>query len=199
MEVRAAHAQESAAGEVESLAEGLRRRDPAAYAELAARYGRSLHRYLTGALRGDRDLAEDLMVQALAEAARGIGRFDPRRASFTAWLFGIARRLAQLERRRQQRRGAVPPAAQVPLDQIPETAAAGDMAAAVTEVMAAQQCVADLRTHLSDLEMEVLVLHYVHQFSVAEIAGVVRRSGRAVESLLHRARTKARERLEQDA
>ena len=47
--------------------------------------------------------------------------------------------------------------------------------------------------------MEVLVLHYVHQLSVAEIGVILKRSGRAVESLLHRAKPKARERLSEDA
>ncbi|UCC67039.1 MAG: sigma-70 region 4 domain-containing protein, partial [Armatimonadota bacterium] len=48
---------------------------------------------------------------------------------------------------------------------------------------------------LSDAEMEVLVLHCIEGFSTGEIAGVVGRSPRAVNSLLHRARKKARERL----
>ena len=51
---------------------------------------------------------------------------------------------------------------------------------------------------LTDMEMEVLVLHCVDEFSVREIAGTVGRSERAVDSLLHRARQKAREGLERD-
>jgi DNA-directed RNA polymerase specialized sigma24 family protein len=47
--------------------------------------------------------------------------------------------------------------------------------------------------------MEVLVLQCVDELSVKDISHVVRRSERAVHSLLYRARQKARERLVQDA
>ncbi len=115
------------------------------------------------------------------------------KATFTAWLFGIARRLVQIERRRQSRRKSVPASAQVSLDQLPETLSPRNLETSLTESMEAQRLVARLRDGLSEGEMEVLVLHYVHQLSVAEIGVILKRSGRAVESMLHRARTKARE------
>lgn len=192
----------AAAGHEENtdrLVSGIREHDPAAHAELCARYGRRLHRYLAGSLQGDRELAEDLMVQTLAETARCIGRYDARRATFTAWVFGIARRLVQIERRRRNRRKSVPASAQVSLDQLPETLSPTDLETSLTESLEAQRHVARLRACLSEGEMEALVLHYVHQLSVQEIGAIIGRSGRAVESLLHRAKTKARERLTEDA
>jgi len=185
--------------DVPGLVAGLLARDSEACEELCSRYGRILHRYLSGLLRGDRDLAEDLMVHTLAEAVRCIGRYDARRAGFTAWLFGIANRVARGERRRQARRSSVPQAAEVPLDRIAESASPADLATSLTESLAAQRSVARLRECLSETEMEVLVLHYVYQFSLQEIAATIGRSGRAVESLLHRAKRKARERLAEDA
>jgi DNA-directed RNA polymerase specialized sigma24 family protein len=62
----------------------------------------------------------------------------------------------------------------------------------------ARRQVALLRAHLSDAEMDVLVLHCAHQFSVDEVAQIMGRSRRAINSLLHRARRKARERLSRD-
>jgi RNA polymerase sigma factor (sigma-70 family) len=183
----------------ERLVAGLVQRDPAAYAEFCAHFGRRLHRYLAGSLQGDRELAEDLMVQTLAEAVRCIGRFDARKAAFAAWVFGVARRLVQVERRRQHRRKSVPASAQVSLDQLPETLSPTDLETSLTESLEAQRHVARLRACLSEREMEVLVLHYVHQLSVQEIGAIIGRSGRAVESLLHRAKAKARERLSEDA
>ena len=138
------------------------------------------------------------MVQTLAEATRCIGRYDTRKATFTAWLFGIARRLVQIERRRQSRRKSVPSSAQISLDQLPETLSPTDLETSLTESLEARRHVARLRDCLSEGEMEVLVLHYVHQLSVPELAVILKRSGRAVESLLHRAKTKARERLTED-
>jgi DNA-directed RNA polymerase specialized sigma24 family protein len=101
----------AAQGEVERvdrLVRGLRAGDAAAHAELCARFGGRLHRYVAALLGPRGDAAEDLMVEALVEAARNIGRFDGRKGTFTAWLFGIARRQAQLELRRQRRRKSVP-------------------------------------------------------------------------------------------
>ena len=182
----------------DGLVAGLRRCDPQAHTELCTRYGRRVHRYLAGRLRGDADLAEDLLVQTLAETARNVAHFNPRRATFTAWLFGIARRQVQLELRRQSRRKSVPLSAQVSLDAAAEVAT-GDMAGASAARMEAQRQVALLRDCLSSTEMEALVLQHVYQLSIAEIGQVMGRSGRAIESLLHRAKTKARERLVNDA
>jgi RNA polymerase sigma factor (sigma-70 family) len=62
----------------------------------------------------------------------------------------------------------------------------------------AQRRVQMLANALSPAEMEVLVLHFVDEFSVKEIARIVGRSRRAVDSLLYRAKGKARERLARD-
>jgi RNA polymerase sigma-70 factor (ECF subfamily) len=194
-----AEAVRAAAEDEGRLVQALRRREPAAHAELCARFGRRLHRFLALRLHGDRQLAEELMVQTLADAARNIGRFDPRRSSLQAWLFGIARRQVLGELRRQQRRKSVPESAQVPIEAVPEESLTEDPSNALAARVAAQRQVAALRAHLSDMEMEALLLHCVHGLSVVEIARVLGRSERAANSLLHRARQKARERLADDA
>jgi DNA-directed RNA polymerase specialized sigma24 family protein len=62
----------------------------------------------------------------------------------------------------------------------------------------AQRKVRLLAASLAPAEMEVLVLHLVHGFTVREIAGLTGRSWRAIDALLFRARGKARERLAHD-
>jgi len=57
---------------------------------------------------------------------------------------------------------------------------------------------ARLRERLSQPELEVLLLFSVERLSEREIAHVVRRSERAVHSLLHQAKRKAREVLSAD-
>ena len=74
-----------------ALRAGLSAGDSQAHQELCTRYGRDLHRYLAARL-GDDDLAEELMVQTLADGVRHITRFSPRISTLRAWLFGIARR-----------------------------------------------------------------------------------------------------------
>jgi DNA-directed RNA polymerase specialized sigma24 family protein len=63
----------------------------------------------------------------------------------------------------------------------------------------AQRTMARLRELLSQAELEVLLLFSVERLSEGEIAQVVRRSERAVHSILLRAREKAREALAADA
>jgi RNA polymerase sigma-70 factor (ECF subfamily) len=180
------------------LVRGLHRADPAAHAELCKQFGRRLHRFAARRLRGDAELAEDIMAATLADAVRNIRGYNPRRALFSAWLFGIARRHVTAELRRQGRRKSVPASAQVPVNGVAEQAAGQDVAADVTARIEARRQVAELRDHLSRIEMEVLVLHCVDQLSLREIAQIMRRSEKGIKSLLHRARQKARERLGAD-
>jgi RNA polymerase sigma-70 factor (ECF subfamily) len=135
------------------------------------------------------------MVQTLVDAARNIRHYNPRKSSFPAWLYGIARRQIRLALRRQNRKKSIPASAQVPIDSLPELSSGEDMADGLAARLDAQQKVAELAKHLSDHEMEVLILHSVDGLSMKEIGRVLGRSEGAVESLLYRARQKARERL----
>jgi DNA-directed RNA polymerase specialized sigma24 family protein len=62
----------------------------------------------------------------------------------------------------------------------------------------AERTMARLRERLSAPELEVLLLFSVERLSEREIAQVVRRSERAVHSLLQQAKQKAREALATD-
>jgi RNA polymerase sigma-70 factor (ECF subfamily) len=181
------------------LVHRLQQGDASAHTDLYRRFGPALHRFAASRLAGDGDLAEDVMVQTLVDAARNIRRFNPRRSSLPAWLHGIARHRVQRERRNQRRSKSVPASAQVPMDAIPEVVAGGDMAGDLADRLDAEQEVSKLAHLLSDIEMEVLVLRCVGEFSIKEIAQIVRRSERAVETLLHRAKQKGREGLAKHA
>jgi DNA-directed RNA polymerase specialized sigma24 family protein len=69
------------------------------------------------------------------------------------------------------------------------------VAASAAARVDAERLVVELRSALSDLEFDILTLNSIDQLSAREIGLAVGRSERAVHSLLHRARTKARERL----
>ena len=55
---------------------------------------------------GDRQLAEDCVQEVFVTAWRSAGRFDPRRASVSTWLFAIARNKTVDALRRRARRPA---------------------------------------------------------------------------------------------
>jgi RNA polymerase sigma-70 factor, ECF subfamily len=181
-----------------SLAAGLKAGAPEAAAQLCERYGQRLLTFAAARFPADRAQAEDIAVASLAAAAHNISHFDSRRSTFVAWMYGIARRQIREEVRRRTRLKSVPSSAQVPLEESAEVPDASDVALSVASRLDAQRFLYQLAMALSELEFEVLLLDCVNGLSAREIAHVVGRSERAVHSLLHRARTKARERSVHD-
>lgn len=180
------------------LIRGLREGSPEAYAVLRRRLGPALYRYAAVRLLGDAQAAEDLTVRALADAVMNIGGYDAKRASLSSWMYGIMRRQIQRELARRRRRKTIPLWAQVSLEAAAESTAGGDVAAESAQRIDAQRQVAALARVLSALEFEVLVLSCAEGLSAPEIARLVGRSQRAIHSLLHRAKQKARNRLIED-
>ncbi len=191
------------AGRVEERDAALLRRvtaaDPAAYSELCDRYGLSLQRFAAARLGGDQQLAEEVAVQTLAAVVASAGRLRHLRTTLSAWVYGVARREVQREIRKQSRRKSVPAASQVPLEAVTEIAARQDEVADSLAQLDAQRLLRTLAQVLSETEFEVLVLSSLGELSAGEIGQAIGRSTRAVHSLLHRAKRKARERVVRDA
>jgi len=181
------------------LVRRLQEADQAAYAELCRRFVAPLHGFAASRLAGDDDLAEEVAVSTLVGAVKNIRRFSPRRSTLSAWLYGIARRQIELARRKQRRMKSVPPSARVSVHALPEAADGDDMAAGLAARLDAERRVAELSRFLPEIEMEVLILHCADGLSAKEIGRIIGRSERGVESLLHRAKQRARERLGSDA
>ncbi len=180
------------------LVKGLLEARPEAGVELCDRFGPKLLAFVAARFPYDRSVAEDITVQALANAAHHIKQFNPRRASFAAWLYGIARRQIREEVRRRTRHKAVPPGAAVPLEEAADLPCGEELAEAVASRVDAQALLARLAQELSELELEVLLLDCLDELSVREIGQAVGRSERAIHSLLYRAKAKARERMSHD-
>ncbi len=182
----------------ETLVQGLREGVPQASSELCRRFTPKLHRFAATRLGWDTELAEDIAIQALADGVRNIRRFNARKGTLATWLYGIAHRKIVGERRKQGRLKSAPASARVPLDEARDRASEGQAAERILGRVEAQQQVAEVAAVLSDIEFEVLTLHCLDELSAREIGHIVGRSERAIHSLLHRARTKARERLMKD-
>ena len=87
----------------DELVRRVARRDERALSELYDRYSRPV--YATGVrLLGDEQLAEELVQDAFTSVWRGAATFEVGRASFSTWLYRIARnRATDLDRRRRAR------------------------------------------------------------------------------------------------
>jgi RNA polymerase sigma-70 factor (ECF subfamily) len=184
--------------EAAAFVEALRERSPGAYARLYDRFAPGIRRFAAGWVAGDVQLAEDIAIDTLVGVARDIRRFNRRRSTLTAWVYGIARRRIWAELRRGKRMKLVPAAAQVSLEGLGQTADQRDLATETSARLDAQRKVAEVAGRLSQIEMEVLVLSRVDELSAREVGQVVGRSEGAVRVILHRARQRAREGMVRD-
>jgi RNA polymerase sigma factor (sigma-70 family) len=134
----------------------------------------------------DRGAAEDVTALAFERAFRKSGKFDARRGSERAWLFGIARNAALDELRKRKRSAAL---ASEPEDTAPGPDEEMDRAlrrAAVRTALAA----------LAPRDRELIALKFHAGLDNAEIAAVLGVSPSNAGTRLHRALTKLREMLD---
>jgi RNA polymerase sigma-70 factor (ECF subfamily) len=138
--------------------------------------------YVAGLLR-DRSAAEDVTAQAFERAYRKRSRFDGRKGSRRAWLFGIARNAALDELRRRRR--------QTELTADPEDVETPnpEQGAEVALRRAALRQAIDL---LDARERELISLKFFAGLSNGEIAGVIGVSESNAGTKLHRAIEKLR-------
>jgi RNA polymerase sigma-70 factor, ECF subfamily len=142
-----------------------------------------VYAYVAGVLR-DRSAAEEVTAAAFERAFRKRGRFDARRGSARAWLFGIARNAAldELRRRRRQAELDAEPADIVapPVDALAE---GGARRATLIAALAG----------LEPRERELVAMKFFAGLSNAEIAAVLGVSESNAGTKLHRVITKLRE------
>jgi RNA polymerase sigma factor (sigma-70 family) len=131
----------------------------------------------------DSAAAEDVTALAFERAYRRRSRFDARRGSPRAWLFGIARNAA-LDELRSRKRAA---SAEIPG---PLAEPGPDEAA---ELAAERDAVRRALGRLAARDREVIALKYHAELSNAELAAVLGVSASNAGTLLHRAMTKLRE------
>ena len=163
--------------------------DARALEQLFEIYVPRLYRFVWRSMGGDILDVEDVLQETMVAALRTLPRFRGECGLYT-WLCAIARHKVQDHIRRQQRRRAriVPES----FDDLNETARPS---ASLEGTIAQQQA---LEQALQDLPVDyriVLTGKYIEGFSVSELAQIVGRSEKSVESLLTRARAALRERL----
>jgi RNA polymerase sigma-70 factor (ECF subfamily) len=126
------------------------------------RYGSVLFGLAYRTLR-DRQLAEDCVQDVFVTAWRSAGRYDPRRASVTTWLFTILRNKTVDALRRRSRRPIDPLPERWPDDEAPDAA----------EVVASNdqgERVACALAELPPSQLEAISLAYFEGLTQAEIA-----------------------------
>lgn len=163
------------------------------YSHLMRRYQRKILAFVYHMLKssGLEMMAEDLCSETFYKAYRSLHSFREVEASFSTWLYTIARNTV-LSELRKQRSGNIPleesgfmPLA--PADVIPEQAALR------TEQV---EMVREAIKNLPEKQRSALILREYDQLDYQEIAKVMGQTVSAVKSLLFRARSSVKNQLE---
>jgi RNA polymerase sigma-70 factor (ECF subfamily) len=171
------------------------RGDEAATAELLRRYLDRVFRFVCPRVAYHEQDAEEVTQETFLSAVRLASGFRGESSVFS-WLCGIARKQVFyfLSNQRPERRGS--PANTVSLDDVEvqllqSALGTGPLEQEIVQQLAVRELVEGILLALPEAEREALLLRYVEDLSVREIAGIMRRSEKAIESLLRRARQRA--------
>jgi RNA polymerase sigma-70 factor, ECF subfamily len=137
------------------------------------------------------DIAQQVFIRVWKSASRYVAR-----AKFTTWLLKITRNLVFNEMRRAKRHPHVPVQIDPEAEELPlkdEMTSTPDATLLQEEL---QSKIDDAIAQLPDTQRMALVLRRYQELSYEEIAEVLELSVPAVKSLLFRARTELRERLQ---
>jgi RNA polymerase sigma-70 factor (ECF subfamily) len=183
----------------EALILELRGGSQEAFTELFLRYRQRVYGFFRRRM-GDAAQAEELAQEAFLAVLRGAQRYEPR-ATFRAYLFGIAFNILSAHRRKAMNEGARGNGASGAGDDF----GGGDSARTATDGMATNF---DAETaiwvrqavgKLEEGEREILMLREFEELSYEEIAKVMKAPVNTVRSRLFRARMALREILESSA
>ena len=170
--------EESRVQDEESLAQGLKKRDPEAWARLYEEYFPRIYRYIALRVQSQTE-AEDLAEQVFLKALESSPSFKWRGAPISAWLFRIARNQVIDYRRTDKSKRTLPLNESLVSDTIdPERAAERD-----SDIRQLIQAVGQL----TQAQRDVIELRFAGGLSTAEVAKILGKSIGAVRVLQHAA------------
>lgn len=150
--------------------------DPKALATIYERYASAIYRYIYYRV-GDPELAEDLRAEVFLRMLEGIDRYEDRGWPISAWLYRIARdRTIDTLRRRYKR-------PQLPLETWSGTC---DGPEGAVELQLDYEEVRQSINYLTESQRQVILLRFMCELSVQEVAEKLGRTEGAVKALQHR-------------
>ena len=177
---------ESQVRDEEVFAEGIKKRNSDAWAELYDEYFPKIYRYIAVRVQNRAD-AEDLTEQVFLKALESSPSFRWRGAPVSAWLFRIARNQVIDFRRMDKSKRMLPVDESLVSDAIePEEAA---------EQSSDIQLVIEAVGQLTQSQRAVIELRFAGGLSIAETAKVMGKSQGAVKALQHSAMSELRKTL----
>lgn len=163
------------------------------YSELMRRYQRKILAFIYHMLKGANLelLAEDLCSETFYKAYRSLHSFREVDASFSTWLYTIARNTVLSELRKQK-------AIHVPIDEAGYTPTAPPDAVPEQRLLQNERMslVREAINNLPEKQRSALILREYDQLEYQEIANILGQTVSSVKSLLFRARTSVKAQLE---
>ncbi|GIP58211.1 sigma-70 family RNA polymerase sigma factor [Paenibacillus sp. FSL W8-0186] len=163
------------------------------YSELMRRYQRKILAFIYHMLKSAHMelLAEDLCSETFYKAFRSLNSFREVDASFSTWLYTIARNTVLSELRKQR-------AGSVPLEESGIVPVAPNELAPEQAILRSEkvELVREAINNLPEKQRSALILREYDQLDYQEIASVLGQSVSAVKSLLFRARSSVKSQLE---
>jgi RNA polymerase sigma-70 factor (ECF subfamily) len=160
------------------LIERAQKGDKAALAELYRGHVEMVYRYVYARV-GDAAVAEDLTAQVFLKAVEGLPNYELSGRPFAAWLYRIAYARTVDHWRQQQRRR------EVVLDE--RLQAAGPQPGDRLVLEAEWHTALDLLAQLTDDQQDVLILRFIGEMSLSEVADTLGKTVGAVKAAQHRA------------
>lgn len=152
--------------------------DQQAIGELYNGHVDAIYRYIWPRVRDD-TVAEDLTAQVFLKALEGLPAYEPTGKPFLAWLYRIAYARIVDHWRRQERRATLPLDDTMPARE-PRP---GELLEAEDDWVTA----IDLLAQLTDDQQEVLMLRFIGEMSLSEVAETVGKTLGATKATQHRA------------
>lgn len=163
------------------------------YSELMRRYQRKIMAFVYHMLKSAQleQLAEDLCSETFYKAFRSLHSFREVDASFSTWLYTIARNTVLSELRKQR-------SGNVPLEESGYVPVAPAEVAPEQAVLRSEKVgmVREAINKLPEKQRSALILREYDQLDYQEIASILGQSVSAVKSLLFRARSSVKSQLE---
>ncbi|MCL7454464.1 MAG: sigma-70 family RNA polymerase sigma factor [Anaerolineae bacterium] len=160
------------------LIERARQGDRQAVAELYRTHVDTVYRYVYTRVR-DEQVAEDLTAQVFLQAIEGLPGYEVTGAPFMAWLYRIAYARVVDHYRREGRRQEVSLPEALPA----ETPRPEDY----IEAEADWEMAIDLLAQLTDDQQDVIILRFIGEMSLAEVAKTLGKTVGAAKALQYRA------------
>lgn len=163
--------------------------DESAFTQIYERYSAAIYRYIYYRV-GETELAEDLQAEVFLRMLEGMHRYEDRGWPISAWLYRIAhdRTVDTIRRRKNQRH--------VPIEDWEGSCDGPE------NVVSAQLEHEELREKLEDLthdQRQVILMRFMADMSVQEVARRLGRTEGSVKALQHRGLQSLARRLNQRA